>query len=114
MKYLKILTKNLQESAGPISFMLMPSELLKKAHATIYTKIWAAIDAVYLMDNNKSIYTQWNHLWFIFNTKQLYQTLTNRYVGTYLVKKEICHEQIDSEARSPIVWLRELNSKYKK
>lgn len=70
MKYLKILTKNLQESAGPISFMLMPSELLKKAHATIYTKIWAAIDAVYLMDNDKSIYTQWNHLWFIFNIKQ--------------------------------------------
>lgn len=70
MKYLKILTKNLQESAGPISFMLMPSELLKKAHATIYTKIWAAIDAVYLMDNDKSIYTQW----IIFD---LFSTLNN-------------------------------------
>lgn len=92
MKYRIILTKNLQESAGPISFMLMPSELLRKAHATIYTKIWAAIDAVYLMDKDKSIYIIANEIIFdLFSTLKLYMQ-----VYLFFGKKKIYHEQIES------------------
>lgn len=92
MKYLIILTKNLQESAGPISFMLMPSELLRKAHATMYTKIWAAIDAVYLMVKDKSIYIIANEIIFdLFSTLKLYMQ-----VYLFFSKKKIYHEQIES------------------
>lgn len=53
--------------------MLMPSELLRKAHATIYTKICAAIDAVYLMDKDRSIYIIANEIIFdLFSTLKLY------------------------------------------